>query len=150
MTAPPTPPTPPPAVVDGVDVDAVAAAVHASPGVSRLDGGRHGETVTYLPGRTVAGVVVGGGRVRVQIRSQWGTPAPAVAAWITAALAPLTGHRPIDVVIADIDDPPSAPPFPAPQAGPPSPAEPPGPPPPGPPPPWPLGQELSVQSGWES
>jgi hypothetical protein len=51
--------------------------------------------------------VVGDGRVRVRVRSRWGVPAPDLAALITAALAPLTGHRPVDVVIADIDDPPA-------------------------------------------
>ena len=94
------------AIIDGVDVDAVAAAVQACAGVSGLCGGRYGEVTTYLPGRTVRGVVVGG-RVRVQVRSAWGVEVPALAAAITAALAPLTGNRPVDVAIADIDDPPS-------------------------------------------
>ena len=98
------------ALVDGVDVDAVAAAVRGCAGVSALDGGPFGETVTYLPGRTVDGVVVGGGRVRVQIRSRWGVEAPVLAVLIATAVAPLTGLRPVDVVIADIDDPPSGPP----------------------------------------
>ena len=93
-------------IVDGVDVDAVAAAVRACPGVSGLHGGQYGEATTYLPGRAVPGVVVGGGRVRVQVRAGWGTEAPLLAAAITAALAPLTGNRPVDVAIADIDDPP--------------------------------------------
>ena len=74
--------------------------------MSGLDGGRYGEVTTYLPGRVVRGVVVSGGRVRVQVRSAWGTEAPLLAAAITAALAPLTGNRPVDVAIADIDDPP--------------------------------------------
>jgi hypothetical protein len=47
--------------------------------------------------------------VIVQIRSRWAVPAPELAAVITAMLAPLTGNRPVDVVIADIDDPPGAP-----------------------------------------
>jgi len=97
------------AIVYGVDVDAVAAAVQACPGVSGLHGGRYGEVTTYLPGRAVRGVVVDAGRVRVQVRSAWGVEAPALAVAITAALAPLTGNRPIDVAIADIDDPPFTP-----------------------------------------
>jgi hypothetical protein len=111
----PAPPDPSPnrpagdAIVYGIDVDAVAAAVLACPGVSDLHGGRYGEVTTYLPGRVVRGVVVGGGRVRVQVRSGWGTEAPKLAAVITAALAPLTGNRPVDVAIADIDDPPFTP-----------------------------------------
>jgi hypothetical protein len=55
--------------------------------------------------------VVGGGRVKVQVRSRWEVPAPVLGALIAAVLAPLTGHRPVDVVIADIDDPPAVPSF---------------------------------------
>jgi len=94
------------AVIDGVDVDAVAAAVRGCAGVSALTGGPFGEIVTYLPGRRVAGVLVRGGRVKVQVRSRWGVPAADLAALISVILVPLTGHRPVDVVIADIDDPP--------------------------------------------
>lgn len=97
------------AVIDGVNVDAVAAAVLGCAGVAGLDGGRFGEVTSYLPGRKVPGVVVSGGRVTVQIRSRWAVPAPGLAALITAVLAPLTGRRPVDVVIADIDDPPGPP-----------------------------------------
>jgi hypothetical protein len=100
-------PDPAAAVIDGVNVDAVAAAVAGCTGVSGLDGGQFGEVASYLPGRIVPGVVVGDGRVRVQVRSRWGVPAPDLAALISAVLAPLTGHRPVDVVIADIDDPPA-------------------------------------------
>jgi hypothetical protein len=97
------------AVIDGIDVDAVAAAVRNCVGVSGLDGGRYGEATTYLPGRAVRGIIADGGRVGVQVRSAWGTQARLLAAEITAALAPLTGNRPVDVVIADIDDPPITP-----------------------------------------
>jgi hypothetical protein len=53
-------------------------------------------------------VAVDGSRIRVQVRSKWGVRATDVAALITAALAPLAGTRPVDVAIADIDDPPAA------------------------------------------
>jgi hypothetical protein len=96
------------ALVDGIDIDAVAAVVRGCTGVSALDGGRFGEVASYLPGRTVPGVAVDDSRIRVQVRSKWGVPAAEVAALITAALAPLTGPRPVDVAIADIDDPPAA------------------------------------------
>jgi hypothetical protein len=109
MTSPPGPAVPEAAVIDGVNVDAVAAAVLGCTGVAGLDGGRFGEVTSYLPGRKVPGVVVSGGRVRVQIRSRWAVPAPDLAALVTAVLAPLTGRRPVDVVIADIDDPPGMP-----------------------------------------
>jgi hypothetical protein len=106
--------TPGLAVIDGVDVDAVAAAVSGCEGVAALDGGPFGAVASYLPGRRVTGVVVGDGRVTVQVRSQWGIPAADLAASIIVVLAPLTGHRPVDVVIADIDDPPATPAFPVP------------------------------------
>jgi hypothetical protein len=99
----------PGAIVYGVDVDAVAAAVEACPGVSGLHGGRYGEVTTYLPGRTVRGVVVDSDRIRVQVRSGWGVEAPALGAAIITAVAPLAGRRPVDVAIADIDDPPFTP-----------------------------------------
>jgi hypothetical protein len=108
---------PAPAVIDGVDVDAVAAAVQGCTGVAALDGGPLGQVASYLPGRKVTGVVVSDGRVTVQVRSRWGVPAPDLAALIAAVLAPLTGHRPVDVVIADIDDPPGTPSFRVPAAG---------------------------------
>ncbi|HEY7812930.1 MAG TPA: hypothetical protein VIC62_06800 [Nakamurella sp.] len=107
MTASPLD-TPRAALVDGIDIDAVAAMVRGCAGVSALDGGPFGEVASYLPGRTVPGVAVDDNRIRVQVRSRWGVPAADVAALITAALAPLAGPRPVDVAIADIDDPPAA------------------------------------------
>jgi hypothetical protein len=96
-------------LLDGEEADVVAAIVQRCAGVSALDGGPFGEVATYLPGRTVPGVAVDDSRIRVQVRSAWGVPAADVAALITAALAPLAGPRPVDVSIADIDDPPAAP-----------------------------------------
>jgi hypothetical protein len=111
MTLPQEISMPGPVVIDGIDVDAVAAAVAGCAGVAALDGGPFGEVASYLPGRKVAGVVVGNCRVTVQVRSRWGIPAADLAAGITAVLTSLTGRRPVDVVIADIDDPPATPPF---------------------------------------
>ena len=102
--------TPRATLVDGIVIDAVATIVRGCAGVSALDGGPFGEVASYLPGRTVPGVAVDDNRIRVQVRSRWGVPAADVAALITAALAPLAGPRPVDVAIADIDDPPVAPP----------------------------------------
>ncbi len=93
------------AVVDGVDLDALAAEVRDCHGVSGLDGGPYHEVATYLPGRTIDGVSVVGGRVQIQIRSRWGAEAPVLAALIKLTLAPLVGSRPVDVTIADIEDP---------------------------------------------
>ena len=85
---------PGPVVIDGIDVDAVAAAVAGCAGVAALDGGPFGEVASYLPGRKVAGVVVGNGRVTVQVRSRWGILAADLAAGITAGLSSLPGRRP--------------------------------------------------------
>lgn len=108
MTIPPTGP-PGSAIIDGVDVDSVAAVVLSCAGVAGLDGGRFGEVASYLPGREIPGVVVSGGRVKVHIRVRWGVPVPNLVALIRAMLVPLAGPRPVDVTIADIDDPPGAP-----------------------------------------
>ena len=72
MTVPPAGSAPRSAVIDGIDVDAVAAAVRGCPGVSGLDGGPFGGVASYLPGRKVEGIVVRDGRVIVQVRSRWG------------------------------------------------------------------------------
>jgi hypothetical protein len=106
MSSAPVSDMPGPAFIHGVDVDAVAAAVQACAGVAGLDGGRFGEVVSYLPGRTLPGVVVSDSRVKVQVRSRWGIPVPQLAALIITVLAPLTRGKTVDVVVADIDDPP--------------------------------------------
>ena len=45
-----TPHPPLVSVIDGVDAEAVAAAVQGCAGVSALDSGRFGEVASYLPG----------------------------------------------------------------------------------------------------
>ena len=102
-----SPASPVGAVIDGVDVDGVAAAVQACSGVSGLDGGRFGEVASYLPGRRVQGVAVRTHSVTVQVRSRWGVPAPDLLSQITAVLTPLIGARRVEVVVADIDEPPA-------------------------------------------
>ena len=127
MTVPPAGGQFSPSVVDGVDVDAAAAAVAACAGVAGLDGGLYHEVATYLPGRTVDGVAVDGGRVRVQVRVAWGAVIPQLAVRVRAVLAPLTGARPVDVLVADVDDPPGwSPPAGPAQRAEPSPGLPPG------------------------
>ncbi len=97
------------AVVDGVDVDAVATAVRGCPGVLDLHGGPPQLIATYLPGRRVEGVRVDRGVVAVQVRARWGTPVSDLSAQIRAALRPLAAGRRIDIVWADVADPPSPP-----------------------------------------
>lgn len=93
------------AVVDGINVDAVAAAVRACAGVSDLVGGRFGDVTSYLPGRRVAGVSVNAQVVRVQVRSRWGVPAGDLLSQITTMLTPVVHGRHVEVVVADVDDP---------------------------------------------
>lgn len=96
---------PQPQLVDGVDIDAVAAAVRSCPGVDDLAPGVLGSAASYLPGRTVAGVAVVGRRVTLQIRTVWGVPGREAAAQVRAAVRGLVGDREVDVVVADIADP---------------------------------------------
>jgi hypothetical protein len=93
------------AIVDGINVDVVAAAVRACPGVSDLSGGRFGDVTSYLPGRRVPGVSVESATVTVQIRARWGVPATDLLAQIRAAITPLVNGRSVRVVVDDIDDP---------------------------------------------
>jgi hypothetical protein len=94
------------AVVDDVNVDAVARAVQACAGVSALSGGRFGGVASYLPGRRVPGVTVRSDAVEIQVRARWGVPARDLYSQIASVLGPMIDRR-IDVVVADIDDPPS-------------------------------------------
>ena len=89
-------------VVDGVDVDAVVAAVIACPSVSGMSDATFG-AATLLPRRRVAGVRVAGSEVRVQLRARWGsTPAVLVREVRAATAALIAGHR-LHVIIDDID-----------------------------------------------
>jgi hypothetical protein len=90
------------AVVNGVDVDAVAAAVESCPGVEQLRGGPPQWTATYLPGRRVEGVRTERRIVVVQVRARWGVPAADLAAQIRGAIAPLAAGRRIEIVLADV------------------------------------------------
>jgi hypothetical protein len=94
-----------PALVDGVDVDAVAAAVRGCPAVDDLDGGPLGGVATYLPGRRVPGIRISESRVEVHVRGVWNVPVATVASQIRGALATLIGGRSIDIVLTDVADP---------------------------------------------
>ncbi|MFE9204036.1 hypothetical protein [Micromonospora sp. NPDC007230] len=95
------------AMVDGVDVDAVAAAACSCPDVVGLTAGWVGGRATYLPGRRVEGVAVDADAVVVQVRSRWGVTAGTLARQVRAAVAPLSAGRRVDVVVADLEDPPA-------------------------------------------
>ena len=93
------------ALVDGVDVDAVAAAVRSCPAVDDLDGGRLGGAATYLPGRRVPGIRIDDDRIEVHVRGVWGQPVGVLADQIRTALAALSGGRVVDVVLTDVAEP---------------------------------------------
>jgi hypothetical protein len=94
------------AIVDGVDVDAVAVAVRRCSGVEDMIDGPPAAAATYLPGRRVDGVRVDSEAVAVQVRARWGYSVPEIAAQIQAATAPLAPRRRVDVIVAELGDPP--------------------------------------------
>lgn len=93
-----------PALVDGVDVDAVARAVRACTGVAELYSGRFGEIGSYLPGRRVGGVQVDDTSVTVHIRARWGYSTRDLLAQTSAVTVALRNGRRLDLVVDDIDD----------------------------------------------
>lgn len=105
MTVPPHDPAPAPAVIDGVDVDAVAAAARGCAAVDDLCSGAWGGVVSYLPGRQVAGVRVTRDHVVISVRARWGVPVSELGAQIRAAVTSLVAPRRVDVVVADLAEP---------------------------------------------
>jgi hypothetical protein len=105
------------AVIDGVDVDAVATAVRGCPGVHDLHGGPPQLTATYLPGRRVEGVRIDPLALVVQVRARWGVRAAELSTQIRTALAPIAAGRRIDIIWADVTDRPSSAPAPTATAG---------------------------------
>ena len=90
------------AVVDGVDLDAVAAAARGCAAVDDLCPGSWGGVVSYLPGREVAGVRVTHDHVVISVRGRWGVPVIELAGQVRAAVTGLVGPRRVDVVVADL------------------------------------------------
>ena len=94
-----------PAVIDGVDLDAVAAAARSCAAVDDLCPGPWGGVVSYLPGRQVAGVRVASDHVVISVRGRWGIPVSELAGQIHAAVGELVALRRIDIVVADLTEP---------------------------------------------
>ena len=92
-------------VVDGVDLDAVAAAARSCAAVDDLCSGAWGGVVSYLPGRQVAGVRVTRDYVVISVRARWGIPISDLAGQIRAAVTSLVAPRRVDVVVADLAEP---------------------------------------------
>jgi hypothetical protein len=89
-------------MVDGVDLDAVAAAARGCPSIDDLSPGAWGGVVSYLPGRQVAGVRIASDHVVISVRGRWGVPAGEMARQVRIAVSPLVAHRRIDLVVADL------------------------------------------------
>lgn len=94
---------------DVPQVDLVAAAVLAVPGVTRLHSGPWGEVATYLPGRRVAGVrnvrtVEGVDDEALEIHVAVSDDATCLqtAAAVRAAVSTIVRSR-VDVVVEDLD-----------------------------------------------
>ena len=90
------------AIIDGVDLDAVAAAVRSCPAIDDLSPGPWGGVVSYLPGRQVAGLRVASDHVLISVRGRWGVPVAEMARQVRAAVAGLVGPRRVDLEVADL------------------------------------------------
>src|ERR1700722_950760 len=105
LAVPPRP-VPPPgnaqaaAMVDGVDLDAVAAAARGCPSIDDLSPGAWGGGGSSLPGRQVVGVRIASDHVVISVRGRWGVPAGEMARQVRIAVSPLVAHRRIDLVVA--------------------------------------------------
>jgi uncharacterized alkaline shock family protein YloU len=94
-------------MVEGIDVDRVAAVVRACPAVAGLSGA--GGRGTYLPGRRVPGVVIrepigsGPATIEVHVIARYGPAISEVAAQVRAAVAEVAPGSPVDVVVEDVD-----------------------------------------------
>ena len=95
---------PPQALIDGVNLDAVAAAVRSCPAIDDLSSGPWGGVVSYLPGRQLAGVRVASDHVLISVRGRWGVPAAEMARQVRTAVAGLVGSRRVDLEVADLTD----------------------------------------------
>lgn len=94
-------PEPAPAALAELVADAVAA----HPSVARLHGGTFGAVATWLPGRRLVGVHVGGPGepVEIGVVLTLDRPIPATVASLRRTLTPLVGGTAIDVTVADVD-----------------------------------------------
>jgi hypothetical protein len=90
-------------IVDGVDIDAVHAAIAGCPGVSSVGSGTVASLTTYLPGRRVSGIRVNPDSLEIEIVALWGASVGELNTRIRQALAPLVSHRRLDITVADID-----------------------------------------------
>lgn len=85
-------------------VEALAALVLATPGVTGLHGGVFGEVATYAAGRRITGLRFGARGCEVHVSAQYPADLPALAETIRARVAPWV-DGPVDVIIEDVAEP---------------------------------------------
>jgi hypothetical protein len=82
----------------------VAAAVAAHPAVAGLHGGLYGSVATYLPGRRLLGVRIGGGDepVEVAVVLRADRPIPEAVRSLRREVSRLCGGAAVDITVGDI------------------------------------------------
>jgi hypothetical protein len=85
----------------------IADVVTAHPAVARLDSGIFGAVATYLPGRRLVGVRVGGPGepVEIGVVLHLGAPLPGVVAALRREVAALCAGARVDITVADLEVP---------------------------------------------
>ena len=90
-------------VVGGGTVEAIAAAVLASPAVARLHGGRFNTVASYVPGRRVVGVALTPSEITVGVVGRYPNTVAQIAAQVRAAVATVVPGVAVTVAVEDID-----------------------------------------------
>ncbi|GIF62697.1 hypothetical protein Ais01nite_07320 [Asanoa ishikariensis] len=93
------------AMVDGVDIDKLAAAAEDCPAVDALVEGPPAMAATYLPRRRVTGIRIEDDVVTIQVRLRWESTVGQLARQVWSAVRPLAGGHRVDIVVADITAP---------------------------------------------
>jgi hypothetical protein len=85
----------------------VAEALLAHPAVAALSAGPYGTVASYLPGRRLTGVALGGPDepARIAVVLRFGAPVEATAAELRRIVAGASGARRVDVVVTDLEMP---------------------------------------------
>jgi hypothetical protein len=81
----------------------IGEAVTALPDVAGLTAGPRAHVVTYRVGRPYAGVAVREKEIEVGVVARQGRPLSEVAETVRAAVQPLAGDLPVNILIADIE-----------------------------------------------
>ena len=85
----------------------IAEALLAHPAVAALSGGPYGTIASYMPGRRLTGVALGGPDepARIAVVLHFGAPVEATAAELRRIVAAESGARRVDVTVTDLEMP---------------------------------------------